>query len=152
MSKNKNSRILGYWFAALIDEEFDAGATEYASEDDANVLPEPITLSFDPCSINYSEAELQEACNKSFASYCYANSQIIFNRLTNVNLIQALSKNKKLHRLGEITASNFHEACHLKSFAEKSWDIKNYFLELPVGSNSRWPFSYKMFAYIQRWL
>ena len=61
-------------FTSLVDEEYDTSATEDASEDDTNVLPEPITSLFDPCSINYSEAELKGTCNKSFTDYCYENS------------------------------------------------------------------------------
>ena len=110
-----------------------ASATEDAREDDTNVLPEPITWLFDPCSINYSEAELRETCNKSFRDYCYENSQVIFDHTTNVTLTQALNKNWKLYRLGRITTSNFHEACHLKldsecrSFGEKTMEYKKLF-------------------------
>ena len=73
-------------FISLVDEECDASATEDVSEDDTNVLPEPITLLFDPFSINYSETEVRETCSKSFTDYCYENSQVIFDRLTNVTL------------------------------------------------------------------
>ena len=38
-----------YIFTSLVDEEFDTSTTEDASEDDTNVLPEPITSLFDPC-------------------------------------------------------------------------------------------------------
>ena len=138
MSKKENLRILSYWFqssifTSLVDEEYDTSATEDASEDDTNVLPEPITSLFDPCSLNYSEAELRETCSKSFTGYCEDNSQVIFDHLTNVTLTQALNKNWKLHRLGRITASNFHEACHLKldsecrSFVEKIMGYKKFF-------------------------
>ena len=88
MSKNKNSRILSYWFqrqssifTSLTDEECDTRETEDASEDDTNVLLEPITSLFNPCSINYSQAELKETCSKSFTDYCNENSQIIFDHL-----------------------------------------------------------------------
>ena len=57
-------------FTSLIDEEFDTSATEDASENDTNVLPEPITSLFNPWSINYTEAELRETCSKSFTDYC----------------------------------------------------------------------------------
>ena len=63
-------------------------ATENASEDDTNVLPEPITSLFNPCSINYLEAELKESCNKSLTDCFYENSQIIFDHLTSVTLTQ----------------------------------------------------------------
>ena len=56
-------------FTSLVDEECDTSATEDAGEDDTNVLPEPITSLFDPCSINYSEAELKETCSKSFTDF-----------------------------------------------------------------------------------
>ena len=35
-------------FTDLVDEEYDTSATEDTSEDDANVLPEPILLLFSP--------------------------------------------------------------------------------------------------------
>ena len=120
-------------FTSLIDEEYNTSATEDASEDDTNVLPEPITSLFDPCSINYSEAEFKETCSKSFTDYCYENSQIIFDHLTSVTLTQALNKNWKFHQSGWITASHFHEACHLKldresrSFVEKIMEYKKIF-------------------------
>ena len=64
-------------------------ATENSSEDDTNVLPEPpITSLFNPCSINYLEAELKESCNKSLTDCFYENSQIIFDHLTSVTLTQ----------------------------------------------------------------
>ena len=119
-------------FTSLVDEECDTSAIEDASEDDTNVLLEPITSLFDSCSINYSEPELRETCSKSFTDY-YKNSQVIFDHLTNVTLTKALNKNWKLHRLGRITASNFHEACHLKldsecrSFVKKIMGYKKFF-------------------------
>ena len=61
-------------FISLNNEEYDTSATEDASEDDTNVFQEPITSLFDPCSINYSEAELKQTCRKSFRDYCYENS------------------------------------------------------------------------------
>ena len=61
-------------FTSLVDEECDTSATENASEDDTNVLLEPITSLFDSCSINYSEPELRKTCSKSFTDYCYENS------------------------------------------------------------------------------
>ena len=73
----------------LVYEEYDTSVTEDASEDDTNVLPEPIALLFDSCSINYSEAELKEACSKSFTDYCYENLEIIFDHLTSVTLTEA---------------------------------------------------------------
>ena len=76
-------------FTSLVYEEYDTSGTENTSEDDTNVLPEPITSLFDPCSINYSEAELKETCSKSFTDYCNENSQIIFDHLTSVTLTQA---------------------------------------------------------------
>ena len=120
-------------FNNLVDEEYDTSATEDASEDDTNVLPEPIALLFDSCSINYSEVELKETCSKSFTDYCYENLQIIIDHLTSVTLTEARNENCKLHRLGRITASSFHEACHLKldsqcsSFEEKIMRYKNFF-------------------------
>ena len=36
-------------FTSLVDEEYDTSATGDASEDDTNVLPEPITSLFHPC-------------------------------------------------------------------------------------------------------
>ena len=63
-------------------------ATENASEDDTNVLPEPITSLFNPCSINYLEAELKESSYKSLTDCFYENSQIIFDHLTSVTLTQ----------------------------------------------------------------
>ena len=80
-------------FTTLVNEEYDTSATDDANEDDTNVLPEPTTSLYDPCSINYSEAELQETCSKSFTDYCYENLQIIFDHLTSVTLTQALNKN-----------------------------------------------------------
>ena len=41
-----------------------------------------------------------------------------------VTLTQALNKNWKLHRLGQITTSNFHEACHLKLDSESMSSVK----------------------------
>ena len=120
-------------FTNLVDEECDTSDTEDASEDDANVLLEPITLLFDPCSIDFSEAGHRETCSKSFTDYCYENPHVIFNHLINVTLTQALNKNWKLHRLGRITASNFHEASHLKLdsecrlFVEKILGYKIFF-------------------------
>ena len=106
-------------FTSLVDEEFDTSATEDASEDDTKMF--------------YSEAELKETCSKSFTDYCYKNLQIIFDHLTSVTMTQALKKNWKLHRLGRIATSNFHEACHLKldsesrSFVEKIMGYKKIF-------------------------
>ena len=36
-------------FTSLVNEEYDTSATGDASEDDTNVLPEPITSLFHPC-------------------------------------------------------------------------------------------------------
>ena len=119
--KFKNLKLLvpaSSIFFSLDDEECDTSATEDASKDDTNVLQEPITSLFNPCSINYSEAELRETCSKSFTDYCYENSQVIFDHVTSVPVTQALDKNWKLHRLGRITASNFHKACHLNLDSE----------------------------------
>ena len=69
------------------------------------------------------KAQLRETCSKSFTDY----------HLTNATLTQALNKNWKLYWLGWITASNFHEACHLKldsecrSFVEKIMGYKKFF-------------------------
>ena len=60
-------------------------ATENASEDDTNVLPELIASLFNPCSINYLEAELKESSYKSLTDCFYENSQIIFDHLTQVS-------------------------------------------------------------------
>ena len=60
-------------FTSLVYEEYDTSGTENTSEDDTNVLPEPITSLFDPCSINYSEAELKETYSKSFTDCCNEN-------------------------------------------------------------------------------
>ena len=80
-------------FTSLVYEEYDTSGTENTSEDDTNVLPEPITSLFDPCSINYSEAELKETYSKSFTDCCNEISLIIFDHLTSVKLTQALNKN-----------------------------------------------------------
>ena len=80
-------------FTSLVYKEYDTSGTENTSEDDTNVLPEPITSLFDPCSINYSEAELKETYSKSFTDCCNENSLIIFDHLASVKLTQALNKN-----------------------------------------------------------
>ena len=120
-------------FTSLVDGECDTSATRDPSEDDTNVLPEPRTSLFNPCSIDYWEAELQETCSKLFTDYCYEKSQIIFDHLTSATLRQASNKDRKLHQLGRIIASNFDEACHLKLdsecrlFVEEIMGYKKFF-------------------------
>ena len=102
-------------------------ATENASEDDTNVLPELIASLFNPCSINYLEAELKESSYKSLTDCFYENSQIIFDHLTKVTHWHNFKQELTLTSLGwELDNES-------RSFAEKIMDynIRSYFLELP---------------------
>ena len=93
-------------------------ATENASEDDTNVLPELTASLFNPCSINYLEAELKESSYKSLTDCFYENSQIIFDHLTQVSHWHNFKQELTLTSLGwELDNES-------RSFAEKIMDYK----------------------------
>ena len=79
--------------------------TDSDTENENNIIPEPLVSLFDPTAINMDESELKVKSKILYQQYVASNYQNSFDNLEVITRKQSLSSAWRVHRAGRITAS-----------------------------------------------
>ena len=113
-------------FVVLEQNVYNESDTDSDTENEYNVIPEPLTSLFDPTAINMSKDELTCHSKRIYDSYAKSYSQKSYNNLCDLTKSQALSPAWMLHRAGRITASVCSQVFHMRDSKSLICKIMQY--------------------------
>ncbi len=100
--------------------------TDSDTENDGNVIPEPLTSLFDPTAINMSKDVLFRHAKILYNGYLESYPKMAYEHLFEITKSQALSPAWMLHRAGRITASVCSQVFHMRNSKSLIANIMQY--------------------------